>query len=157
MIADPGTEAPQVAEAVRRLGPPEEPPSFWAAIADDPGFRPSHRRTAVLQLVLRHVARGTTLGELGVMLGAASWLQEGDVEVVEDVGGALPVPAGDANTVVRISVLPDEPGGPCFVFVVVEGGIDRRGFLDALRRRPGAPDARIVDRATFPEDGIDAE
>lgn len=155
VIASPDTPAERLAEAVRSLGPGDEPPRFWSGIANDPAYPPAHRRTAVLQLFRRHVRPRSTLREAGAVLEGAPWLEDGDVVIVEDVGGALPVAPGADRTIARIAVMPGS-GPPCFVFLAVAGEVEAADVAAALRSAGGA-EAEIVEIGVYPEDGVCAD
>jgi hypothetical protein len=155
VIADPTVHPTRFAEAVRRLGRANEPPSFWTAIANDPTYPLAHRRTAVLQLFMRHVAPGTPLAQLVRILDGAPWLEDEDVALVEDIGGFAGLTTGLGDIAFRITVLPDSDAG-AFVFLALDATLDRLAFAATVRGGGIAPDARIVDRATLPLDGVDA-
>ncbi len=92
IIRDPGSDLEAFLGACAALPSDRNQPTMWAAVANDGRYRTPQRRQAVLELFRRHIAAGTTLGELGHILAGAPWLDEDDVRLVEDVGGrTLPV------------------------------------------------------------------
>lgn len=131
------------------------PAEDLTSIANDQATPRAERRTAVLQLFLGYVRPGMTLAEAAALLDGAPWLEDGDVTLVEDVGGALPVQPGEDRTIARISVLPGA-GGPCFVFLSLAGEVDRAEVAAALRGAGGA-DPEIVEVGVYPEDGVCAD
>jgi hypothetical protein len=155
VIASRETSPDRLAEAVRALGPAGEPHGFWSAIANDSSYPPAHRRTAVLQLFLRHVRPGATLAAVGGLLGGAAWLEDGDVLLVEDIGGALPVEPREGRTIARIAVLAKQ-GSACFVFLAVAGEVEAADVAFALRGADGS-EAEIVEVGVHPEDGVCAD
>lgn len=124
-------------------------------IANDPSFPLAERRTAVLQLFLHHVRPGMTLAEVGALLDRAPWLDDADVTLVEDVGGALPVHPGEGRTIARVAVLPG-PGTTCFVFLALAGDVEATEVGAALRGERGS-EAEIVEVGVHPKDGICAD
>src|SRR5206468_2467897 len=82
----------ELREAARLLGAVVEPPSFWSAIANDASMPVMHRKLALVQLVRRHVLPGTTtVGVFAEMLKGAEWLSDGDITVITEIGGKVPV------------------------------------------------------------------
>jgi hypothetical protein len=130
------------------------PAEDLTTIANDPAYSPEERRTAVLRLFREHVRPGMTLAEVGDLLEGAPWLDDGDVTVVEDVGGALPVRPSEGVTIARIAVLPSS-GSPSFVFLAIAGEVDGSDVAAALRGAGGA-DAEVVEIGVYPEEGGDA-
>ena len=109
----------------------------------------------MLQLFLRHVRPGMTLAQAGTLLDGAPWLDEADVTLIEDVGGALPVRRVDGRTIARVAVLPGS-GSPCFVFLALAGEVEATEVSAALRGAGGS-EAEIVEIGVHPEDGVCAD
>jgi hypothetical protein len=80
------------------------------------------------------VAGTTTLGELGVLIDAASWLTDGDVLRVDAIGGKIPISWTPEGTVARIAL----PGGEAFVYLSVDEDLSEPQLADALCGGPGA-------------------
>jgi hypothetical protein len=112
------------------LGPAAETPAYWAAIANDPSRPAAQRALAVELLVRRNVVPGrTTLGVLGAMLGGAAWLGDNDLELVEVLGGKVPVSWSLGDTVAAVSL----PGGRSVLYLAVAGQYTAPELVNALR------------------------
>jgi hypothetical protein len=81
-------------QAIQSLKTTNEPPAFWSAIANDPGFSADHRRRAVLQLLARHFKPGMTVQEIGNLLNHPNWFTASDCL---PFGSGAPPPGGDLD------------------------------------------------------------
>jgi hypothetical protein len=93
------------------------------------------------------VAGTTTLGELGALIDAPSWLKDGDVLRVDQIGGKIPISWTPEGTVARIAL----PGGSSFVYLAVDEDLSEAELAGALRGGPGA-DAVIRQLAVHRDD-----
>jgi hypothetical protein len=80
------------------------------------------------------VAGTTTLGELGVLIDAASWLRADDVLRVDQIGGKIPISWTPEGTVARIAL----PREEAFVYLSVDEDMSEAQLAGALRGGPGA-------------------
>jgi hypothetical protein len=155
VIADPGASREALLQALRQLGPVEEPPEFWTKIANSTGYSPDHRRRAVFELFRRHVHPPIAVAELARLLHRPTWLRDEDVSIVSRLGGKIPVKFDFADTVFVIGVLPDLGDGRLVhwsIYLRVRGHVDRQLFVDALRA--GASSASGVEAAPVLEYGL---
>ncbi len=90
-IKNPKTSAKELQRALEVLGEVVEPASFWANIANNSAYTPTHRGKCVQQLILRHVRAGMTLNQISKILNGASWLEVNKVHQFELLGGYVPV------------------------------------------------------------------
>lgn len=108
----------ELRDAAELLGAVVEPPSFWSAIANDASMPVAHRKLAVVQLVRRHVVPGTTtVGVFADMLDGARWLSNGDITVVTELGGKIPVKWLQDDTVIAVAL----PGGRGAIYLTITG------------------------------------
>jgi hypothetical protein len=121
-VADPRTPDDMVLVLLGNMGPIDETPAFWKAIADNPKCSDLHRRRAVLQLFYRYVHTGMTLRDLAELVKGSSWLKDSDVGSVYTRGNVF-----------AVNLLPtrDPTGGYCIFFGVQEG-ISRDTIARAL-------------------------
>jgi len=113
-----GSSEAELHEAAGLLGPVVEPPSFWSAITNDASMPVPHRKMALVQLVRRHVAPGTTtVGAFAKMLDSAPWLGNGDITAVTHIGGKVPVAWSPDDTVIAIAL----PGGRGAIYLAITG------------------------------------
>lgn len=138
MISDPGRSEAELVHAIARLGPVTEPPVFWSALANSAAHSAIQRRHYVFQLLRRHVAPGITLSQLGQLLDGPTWLHRADIEVIEDLGGTIPVRMTDSDSVFRLRVAPG-PGLPDFrdVYFRVTGKVGADQLYALLRDKAG--------------------
>ena len=106
------------------------------------------RHAAGRELLKRHLAKGSTLGQLASSLSGAPWLAATRVEKVEALGGELPVaiPAGGAVFVVRL----DADSG---VYLALDRDLEPSELRDVLmsKNRDGAlARIRLLDFSFFP-------
>jgi hypothetical protein len=106
LISNPGASEAELTDALGRLGPVTEPPGFWTRLAGSDEHSPGQRRHYVFQLLRRHLAPGMRLSALARLLDDPPWLNRGDIAVIEDLAGAIPVRMTDEDTVFRLRVAP---------------------------------------------------
>jgi hypothetical protein len=137
-ISDPGRSEAELMDAIARLGAVTEPPAFWIALANSAAHSAIQRRHYVLQLLRRHVAPGMTLSQLAQLLDEPVWLHREDIEVIEDLGGTIPVRMRDGDTVFRLRVAPG-PALPDFrdVYIRVAGKVGADQLYALLRDKAG--------------------
>jgi hypothetical protein len=93
----------------------------------------------------REVVPGTTtLGELGKLIDARSWLGDGDVTVVDAVGGKLPVTGTPQGTVATVAL----PGGGAVLYIALDDALSAGAVAAGLR---SAPDAERASAAIVQE------
>jgi hypothetical protein len=80
------------------------------------------------------VPGATTLGELGEMIDAASWLEDGAVAVVDAIGGKLPVSRPPGGTVATVAL----PDGGAVLYLALEERFSAAEVAAGLRNAPGA-------------------
>lgn len=142
----------EIANAVLHLGPVREPASFWAQIANDPGYSALHRQHAVVQLFRRHVRPGLTLRELAALLDGPNWITAEEVSEVKIVLGLIPVALTAEDTVFLLQVLPNiSETVLCGVYLRVQGSIQKAAFVEILLSRAQDPE---IDARTLLEIGI---
>jgi hypothetical protein len=130
VIADPGASESRLLEAIKTLGPADEPPSFWRKIAQAEGRPDFQRAHAVFQLLRRHAKPGMTLADFAELLGDGAWASGNAVEIVSAVAGELPVRWTPDDTVF---VLRPTPASLEFaVYVRVTGKIPLGSFRRLL-------------------------
>lgn len=150
-IADPATPIAELEDALGELPEAATDAPFWTAIADDERYSLPHRRIAALQLVRRHVARGTSLADLAKLLGPAAWLRASDLDIVTALGGKIPVRWTSEDTVFVIRVLPGPPGPQAAIYLRVSGHVALAAFRALLDGRPGEPvvgESRVLEVGT---------
>jgi hypothetical protein len=76
----------------------------------------------------------TTLGALGALIDAPSWLDDGVVTVVEAVGGKLPVSWPPGGTVATVAL----PGGRAVLYLALDEAFTAADVAAGLRNAPGA-------------------
>jgi hypothetical protein len=141
----------ELREAAKLLGAVVEPPSFWSAIANDASMSVLQRRLALVQLVRRHVLPGkTTIGVFAEMLDGAPWLSDGDITVINEIGGKIPVKWLPDHTVMAIAL----PGGRGAIYLAIAGLFGEEEIAVALRGM--SRDERILS-AVIRDAGIEAE
>jgi hypothetical protein len=138
VISDPGRSESELIDAIARLGQVTEPPPFWSALANSAAHSAIQRRHYVFQLLRRHVAPGMTLSQLAQLLDGPTWLHRADIEVIEDLGGTIPVRMTDSDTVFRLRVTPGS-GLPDFrdAYFRVAGKIGADQLFALLRDKAG--------------------
>lgn len=123
----------ELREAAEHLGSVVEPPSFWSAIANDASLPVAHRRLAIVQLIRRHVVPGkTTASAFAEMLDGALWLGNGDITVVTELGGKVPVTSSPDDTVIAIAL----PGGYGAIYLAIAGRFALVEIENVLRGMP---------------------
>jgi len=134
IIADPAVSEEELIDAVGRLGAVTEPSSFWADLANRADRSPNQRRLYVLQLFRRHVSAGMSLSELAQILNKPAWLSDETFEVVEDLGGTIPVRLTEDNTVFVLRLIPDRETSEIWaIYVSVTGKHSTGQLYTALR------------------------
>jgi hypothetical protein len=135
VIANRNTDEGRLLQAMRQLGAVTEPPGFWITIANSGDYPIRHRQLSVFCFFARHVKPGMTLAQLASMLKDSTWLWEGDITVVEDLGGSIPVQLTHDSTVFMFRVLGNLalPSDYAAVFLRVSGRIDLQSFVGLLR------------------------
>jgi hypothetical protein len=106
--------------AVSRLGPVNEPPSFWVSIANDSTYPDFHRRRAVFALFRRHAHRCTSLRQLSKILQHPTWLSDGGIREISYLTGSIPVEMNPGEKVFEVLVL----AGPV-IYIRILGDINR--------------------------------
>lgn len=120
----------EIGQAGELLGAVVELPSFWSGIANDASMPVAHRRLAVVQLVRRHVLPGrTTVGVFAEMLDGAQWLGDGDITLISEVGGKIPVSWTAEDTVIAVAL----PGNRGAIYLAIAGRFSVREIAVALR------------------------
>jgi hypothetical protein len=76
----------------------------------------------------------TTVGELGALIDAPSWLSEADVERIDVVGGTIPISWAPDGTVAVIAL----PSGSEFVYFSVEEDLSAAELAAGLRGEAGS-------------------
>ncbi len=128
-IAKRGIPEAELAEAIAKLKvPATEIPQYWTRIASDSSYSRFHRRCAVFQLFRRHVHVGMRLSELADLLGRPSWLQGSDIQMVEYLGGHIPVRFSLKDTIFVLLVLPDARNQGSAIYLRIAGKIDLQSF-----------------------------
>jgi hypothetical protein len=79
------------------------------------------------------IARTTTVGDLGRLIEAPSWLAAGDVLRIDAVGGKIPISWTPDGTVARIAL----PSGSEFVYFAVDEDLAAAELAGGLRGDPG--------------------
>jgi hypothetical protein len=82
----------------------------------------------VFQLFRRHVHVGMRLSELADLLGRPSWLQGSDIQMVEYLGGHIPVRFSLKDTIFVLLVLPDARNQGSAIYLRIAGKIDLQSF-----------------------------
>jgi hypothetical protein len=138
IISDPGVGEAELIDAIGRLGPVTEPAGFWAALANSDNHSLIQRRHYVLQLFRRHIRPGMRLSTLALMLDDPQWLNPEDLEVIEDLGGSIPVQMTAGDTVFKLRVMPNR-GLPDVwaVYFRVAGKITRDQLYTLLHEHVG--------------------
>ena len=91
--------------------------------------------TELERAIEREVVPGaTTLGELGALIDAQSWLEDGAVAVVEAIGGKLPVSQPPEGTVATVAL----PGGRTVLYLALDEPFSAAEVAAGLRNAPGA-------------------
>jgi hypothetical protein len=119
-------------QAISRLGPRTEPPTFWTEIANDPSYSLWHRTRAVFALFRRHGRTCDSLACLKAVLEPAIWLSESAITKVTPPSG--PIPVGTENpgdTVFQISVF----HGPPSIYIRLMGEVPIENFSRVLREQ----------------------
>jgi hypothetical protein len=114
-----------------------EPPTFWAAVANDPGVDAATRRSCVMRLVDRHATPGMTLADFARLLDKPNWLKMEDFTNCNEafLGGYIPVEIHHKiNTTFCFRVLP-EPNGeaPAAVYFRVSGQVTTDACFQVMR------------------------
>jgi hypothetical protein len=142
----------ELREAAELLGAVVESPSFWSAIANDASMPVAHRKLSLVQLVRRHVLSGrTTIGVFAEMLDGAQWLSNGDITVITEIGGKVPVTWSPDDTVIAIA----PPGGRGGIYLAMAGRFAAEEIAVALRgmSRDGRVLSAVIRDAGFEIDG----
>lgn len=143
IIADPGVSEADLVDAIAQLGAVTEPASFWARLANDSHRSPTQRRLYIFQLFHRHVRPGMSLSQLALILDKPAWLTREVLEMIEDLGGTIPVRLTDDNTVFVLRVSPECETSPIWAVYVSVTGKHSANELYALLHG-NAVDARVA-------------
>lgn len=138
IISDPNKSEAELIDAIARLGPVTEPPGFWAGLANSDEHSAVQRRHYVFQLFHRHVAPGMRLSRLAELLDEPQWLNRADIEVIEDLGGTIPVRMTADDTVFKLRVAPGrELPDVWAIYLRVAGKITGDQLYALLREKAG--------------------
>lgn len=88
----------------------------------------------------------TTLGELGSLIDADTWLRDSDVVLAEELGGKLPVRRSAEGTVAVVAL----PGGRDTLYLSLDAVLDAREVASGLRGLAPAAATTIAEAAVVP-------
>jgi hypothetical protein len=89
-------------------GPPAEPASFWASLANNASFSEDCRRTCVFELFLRHIRPGMSPTYVAKLLDHPTWLKERDVNDFVAWSGWVPIEDVAGQTKFAVHILPGQ-------------------------------------------------
>ena len=147
-IAKRGIARAELVEAIAELRmPPSESPRYWSRIANDSGYSSFHRRSAVLQLVKRHVRIGMRLSELARLLNHPTWLQASDIDAIDFLAGKIPVRMDPRDTVFVLRIMPKAHENVSAIYLRIAGKFDVQSFRSLVLgvTEAGIGDATIVE------------
>lgn len=138
LVSDPSRNEAELVDAIARLGQATEPSGFWAGLANSDEHGAIQRRHYVFQLFHRHVTPGMRLSRLAELLDAPRWLDRGDIEVIEDLGGTVPVRMTADDTVFKLRIAPGrELPDTWAIYLRVAGKITGDELYALLREQAG--------------------
>jgi hypothetical protein len=116
IIQDRNATDESLRQAISRLGPITEPASFWVEITNDPGYSALHRQRCAFAWFRRH-GFGGTLVDIGRMLASATWVDEGNIERLDEKNsdglwsdvGLPPFIGVEGESAFAIRVFPESP------------------------------------------------
>ena len=159
VIRNPQSRDGDVAGAIARLPARPESHEVWTAIANDGGYRAMHRRRAIVALFRRHATPLMTVGALAELLDGAPWVREGDLTIVDVLGGKIPVQWTFEDTVCQLDLRLGEKTGdepPWSIYLRIAGNSnDAERVVEALHgvEVPGVSDRRIVEFGIWTGEG----
>jgi hypothetical protein len=128
-------------QAISRLGPVTEPPSFWWNVIEDSSYSIPHRTRALHALFRRHCETRGSVTDLRNVLGDGKWLHEAACTKVTYVFGWLPVEVNEGESVFMLTVF-----GSARIYIQVLADIDEEAFAKVLKESP-----KVVPKVLRPE------
>jgi len=93
-IADPSMKESDVLALMKQLRttlPTDDQAKLWVQIANSDKYSDARRRRAVLLLFERHVLNGMELSTVASLLENPTWLRQGNVRIIDALGGRIPI------------------------------------------------------------------
>lgn len=133
VIADKHVDQQTLLSAIHALGDVVEPPAFWSAIANDPEYRPDHRRICVFQLFKRHAREGMHVYQLAHTLDKPTWLKAENIFIVRSLHGKIPVALTPDDTVFFIRIgLPTDNNSAVYMRIAGKD-LDQKDLFNVLK------------------------
>ena len=118
-------------QAISRLGPVTEPPSFWWPVIDDSSYSLAHRTRALHALFRRHGETRRSAADLREVLGYGKWLRE--ASIWKEIFGVekLPMAVNEGESVFRLTVFESTR-----IYIRVLGDVSQEAFAKFLKESP---------------------
>jgi hypothetical protein len=137
-------------QAISRLGPVAEPPSFWWPVIDDSSYSLAHRTRALHALFRRHGETRRAAIDLRNVLGNGKWLDEATISKETFGFAALPVEENEGESVFCLTVFRSAPIS-ARIYIRVLGDVSNEEFAKALKGSPKVPKENPSSKILRPE------
>lgn len=149
-IAQSGITDAELDKALKKLEmPPLEPARYWIMIANNPRNSDYHRRRAIFEFFKRHVREGVRLTILIKQLDHPAWIHAWDIDIIEKLGGHIPVQFHEEDTVVVLRIFAEQQQNTSAIYLRIGG----KHGVESLRRLFLGEDRNSLSEAIIKEIG----
>ncbi len=136
IISNPNSSKTLLLKALKEFDQAsDEPSTFWVDISNNNAYNDDHRRRAIFMLFKRHISNDITLYELSTHLKKPDWVKIENLQIVQTVGGGLPVNFNFDDTIIVVQIFPSLSDGRWenwAIYLRIEGKISLENFYKII-------------------------